>query len=328
MTLSVLIPSPRRQHGSPRGRYKMVPLPEPPENHVAHRAAVLALHNALCTLRQHPDQAPLARTALRRCEEELGTATAHGPLTLGLRLTAVQLGAEDVLTFAANDAPFGLLRLAGIGQVVLSKNFAAENVPPLVQSLVKVTDEASAERWVRDQSLSGVLLRAATLDGTTPDEACSEWARLAIAEPTSEIVSALIARDQASNLPALAAQQCLLDLDRECIDHDTTLARLLARMLERRDLATASWLLAEVDHHEGVAPSTRRLLHQQAIDRADNAWLQHHLDHGTRDELMNLTAFVMQLGERAAERFADLVAAASHPFSRWLSGLLGHQNRQ
>ena len=52
-------------------------------------------------------------------------------------------------------------------------------------------------------------------------------------------------------------------------------------------------------------------------------WLQQQLEQGTRDELMSLVAFVMELGDTVAERFATLAAAAAQPWSRWLCDLLG-----
>jgi hypothetical protein len=290
------------------------------------RSAVMALHQALRVLRQYPGNTPLVRTALRRCCEALQLATARGALTLALDDGCLRVDGEAMLTFAPADVPFGPLRHAGIGVIELAAGLPATAAEALVRRLAAVTDDDDPERAVHaligGDELPHVTVHATTTRGTPDDAEPEDGWPLPQPGAGAPVLQSFVARDLACNLPALAAQQYLDDLATGCADGGKALGRLLARMLERRDLATASWLLAEVDHRSGLPDAARTRLREQAARAADDGWLRELLERGSRDELMNLAAFVMQLGDGVAARFAGLVAAAAHPFSRWLCELL------
>ena len=94
--------------------------PRSSNDHKTARAAVLSLHNALAARRQHPDASELWRPAHRRALGALRRATENGELQLFLRSGAVHVGDEAVMAFLPDDPPFGRLRAAGIGEVVLT----------------------------------------------------------------------------------------------------------------------------------------------------------------------------------------------------------------
>ncbi len=285
----------------------------------------MALHQALRVLRQYPANTALVRTALRRCCDALQLATAAAPLTLVLHDGSLRVDDEVLLTFAPGDVPFGPLRHAGVGEHELAAGIPAADAEALVRRLAAVTDDDDPERAVHavvgGDTLAHVRVHAANAPAVADAGDTDGWP-LPPPAAGSPALQAFVARDLACNLPALAAQQYLDDVSAGCTDGGASLGRLLARMLDARDLSTASWLLAEVDHHDGLPAALRARLRAQAARRADDDWLRAQLDRGSRDELMNLAAFVMQLGGDVAARFAGQVAAAVHPFSRWLGELL------
>lgn len=158
-------------------------------------------------------------------------------------------------------------------------------------------------------------------DADDRDAGSDDWQLLPGPAAAAAALRPLVARDLAANLTALAARQCLDDLETDAGAGAGTLTDLFARLLADGDLATATWLLAEVEHHAHVPPGVRRRLHEAALARADTAWLRHRLAQGTRDDLLALAAFALQLGDDVAGRLVRL--AATHPLGRWLRDLLG-----
>jgi hypothetical protein len=315
---------------APSGRAGRVPIAgrvgTSPHDGQAARSAVMALHQALRVLRQYPTNAPLIHTALRRCTEALQLATAAAPLRLELADGGIRVAGETMLGYADAEMPFAALRHAGIAELELATGLPRHDAEELVLRLAAVTDDDDPEKAVHTvtdgERLAHVALHAATAPGRATAPEPIDGRALPPRAAVAGALQAFVARDLACNLPALAAQQYLDDLPAGGADGGAPLVRLLARMLERRDLASASWLLAEVDHRADVPAAARARMREQAERVADDAWLAALLQRGSRDELMQLAAFVMQLGERVAERFAALVAAAAHPFSRWLGELL------
>ena len=290
------------------------------------RSAALALHHAISALRQHPAEASLRHAALRRCLECVQAATVDGPLQLDLHADQVLVAGQAVPGLGAADGPFAALHGAGIGAIVLAAAIPPAAIAELVQRLAQVHAEADAEaayRSVAAPGLSHVQLRAggAAVPGARPPSI--DWWCLPGPAPIAKALRPLVARDLASNLPARAARQLLDDLELAPLANGEVLAGLFTRLLADGDLGTATWLLGEVAHHPNVPAGAHRRLLAAAEAHADERWLRQQLDQGTRDELMALAAFVMELGEACAERFAAIAADTAQPWSRWLCDLLG-----
>ncbi|MFN3240580.1 MAG: hypothetical protein ACE37K_03610 [Planctomycetota bacterium] len=301
--------------------------PRSSNDHKTARAAVQSLHNALAARRQHPAAPELWRPAHRRALGALRRATEHGPLQLFLRAGAVHVGDEAVMAFLPDDPPFGRLRAAGIGEVVLTEGIAEAGVDEFVGRLhaLAASDDADAElqALLATAHVSGVELRA---EADLPDagrESTADWSALPPPLPTSAAVRAIVERDGAANLPALAARQLLDDCECQVPNSGRILQRLLDRMLAAGDVKTITWLLTEIERQPQFDPLTRDRMFAQARAHCDAAWLQDRLDHGTTDELLELSALVMQLGDDIAENFAAAAAAVAHPLTQWIGDLLG-----
>ena len=188
--------------------------------------------------------------------------------------------------------------------------------------------ESTVAALVGRTGLPQVLLRA-SVQGANETPAGPDWWRLPPPLAATATLRAFVERDLAANLPALAGQSLLDDLDGpDVIDEaplpvETALQQLLIRMLDRRDIATAAWLLAQVQHHARIGKAVHDRLQATAQLRADDEWLQTQLDAATRDEVVGLAAFVMQLGPVAAARLPSLANACGHPFAPLLRELLG-----
>ena len=299
-----------------------------------------ALLDAVESLRQHPEQSELHHAALRKAHAAILAATTQGPLHIGLcpadgseptggdEGNRLQLVDELVRTSPApgqrSAAPFAPLQAAGVGDVVLLPGITAAELHRLAGHLAATSagddPEQAVRRLQRDPALANVQLRtAATCAIPAPSDEALDWTALpTVAAPSPELAS-LVARDLASNLPALVARQLLDDLAAQPAASGRTLVQLLHGLLDRDDLVTASWLLAEVTQE---APGLADQLRQLAAARADDRWLQRWLTNGTRDELTQLCTFVMQLPDEVPLRFAERLAATAHPQARWLRALL------
>lgn len=312
--------------------------PDSSDAHKLARAAVMALQNALAASRQHPEAPEVWRPAQRRALADLEAATRSDSLVIGLRAGSVYVGDEAVLQFHAEDRPFGRLRGAGIGELVLAQGLTTERLEQLLQQLTAMSDSDDADgeltALIDTAHIPGVELRAAAdLPSTASDEDI-DWS--ALPQPTlmSANVRAMIQRDGAANLPALAARQLFDDLELVAPETAATgpnpapnariIERLMERILEADDIATTTWLLTELERRPNVNDASRENLLQLARHHCSVSWLQEKLDRGTTDELLQLSALVMQLGDDIAESFAAAAAAIAHPLSQWLGELLGH----
>jgi len=308
------------------------------EHHKLAREAVLALHNALAAHRQHPDAPEVWRPARRRAIEHLLATTQEAPLSLGLRAGSVYVANEAVLTFHPDEPPFGLLRRAGIGEVVLQQTLGATELEELLQQLSAMADSGDADgeltALIDAAHIHGVELHAAADQPATDQDRGHDWNALPTPHPCSQNVRAMIERDCNSNLPALAARQLFDDLEaeapaREKLQPTTALSgrilsRLMQRVLDKNDIGTTTWLLTELEHRPQFDEGTRAQMLKMAQEHCSVAWLQEKLDRGTTDDLLQVSALAMQLGDEVAEKFANAAAAISHPLSQWLGELLGH----
>ena len=98
----------------------------------------------------------------------------------------------------------------------------------------------------------------------------------------------------------------------------------MERILEADDIPTTTWLLTEIERRSDAHKASFQHLLQMARQHCNVAWLQAKLGRSTTDELLQLSALVMQLGDDIAEDFATAAAAVAHPLSQWLGELLGH----
>lgn len=311
--------------------------PDSSDGHKLARAAVLALQNALGAARQHPDAEELWRPARRRAISALEAATRGAPLVLGLRAGAVYVGSEAVLRFQPGDRPFGQLREAGIGAVVLTEAIPTDRLELLLQKLTAMSDCEDADRelaaLIDTASVPGIELRAAADLPSSGNDERVDWSALPKPPNVPPGVRAMIQRDGAANLPALAARQLFDDRERPASKTSTTvpapspcgtiLAKLMERILAADDIATTTWLLTELDERPEAYDASRDDLLRLARSHCDQEWLKHKLDRGTSDELLQLSALVMQLGDDVAEEFAAAAAAVAHPLTQWLGELLG-----
>jgi hypothetical protein len=312
--------------------------PDSSDSHKLARAAVLALQNALAASRQHPEAPEVWRPAQRRALADLWSATRHDSLVIGLRAGSVYVGDEAVLQFHADDPPFGRLRGAGIGELVLAHALPAERLDELLQQLTAMSDSDDADgeltALIDAAHIPGVELRAATDLPSTAAQEEVDWSALPPPTVMSASVRAIIQRDGAANLPALAARQLFDDSEMAAPQAIATapnpvpcahiLERLMERIVEADDIATTTWLLTELERRPDVSDTSRARLLQLARQHCSVAWLKLKLDRGTPDELLQLSALVMQLGDDIAENFASAAAEVAHPLSQWLSQLLGH----
>jgi len=296
--------------------------------HKDARAAVLALHAALTAYRQHPDAPGLWRKALRRAAATLERATSDAPLHLSLRSGAVHVGDEPVVPFRSDQAPFGLLRSAGVGELALARGSSSGDCERLVVHLCGMANSQDTEHELHalldTAHLPGVALRAAA---DLPDERADDRASWDALPPPAATVSATlraqVQRDDTSNLPALAARQLLDDCEHIGTAHGGLLDQLMQRLLSMDDVATVTWLLTEARRQTAFDRDVVERLAEMARAHCDDAWLHERLDRGTHEELLQLCSLVMQLGDDVAERFANAAAEIAHPLSQWLGELLG-----
>ncbi|HEB52054.1 MAG TPA: hypothetical protein ENI87_02240 [bacterium] len=296
----------------------------------AARAAVLALDAALASHRRHPDTAELWQPAARRAVAALVAATANRPLVLALRAGTLQVDDGELLRFGPDDRPFGILRSAGIGELELARGLPAEHVECLLAELLHLGAcddvEAALEALLATARRPGVILRAvADLPAERGDR--DIWQALPPPFANTPELRALVERDAAANLPALAARQLLDDFEAGADAPDATTAdilqRLLRRMLAADDVKTITWLLTELQREPRFDPAVREHLHSMVRAHCSRPWLEQMLDRSTTDELLALSALVMLLGDDHAEQFAQAAAAIAHPMSQWLGELLG-----
>jgi hypothetical protein len=280
----------------------------------AERAADAALQHALRAARLHPDNERLARPALRTCRRAVAQATADGPLTLAL---------HDARP--GEDPALRLLREAGIGALVLAEHIAPADVDRLVWRLARLDPNADAESSLRQLATAGDLraVRFTIAEHLPADDGdAGDWSFLPAPHRVPPAVQALVARDEAANLPAIAARAVLDDLT-TAPALAACLAPLLRRLLEEHDLDTATWLLAESEREAAVAPATRVDLHELAAHIATADWLRPRVAAASRDELLQLAALALQLGDDVARDLAALVRDADDPSAPLVLDLLG-----
>ena len=303
-------------------RYRKVQIGGDQDQNKAARAGVLALGAALAARRQHPAAEELWRAAMRRAAAALALAATSAPLVLRLRAGAVQLAGDDepLLPFRPHEAPFGLLRGAGIGELRLRAGIEASDCEQFVEHLCGVVPA----QLLAAEQLPGVALRA--LDdlpngAADPREA---WRMLppSAAAAASPALRAIVQRDDTCNLPALAVRQLLDDCEHLGTAPDGLLENLLRRVLAQDDVATVTWLLTECQRQATFDQPIVQRLTMLARAKCDDAWLRERLRRDTPEQLMQLSALVMQLGPDVAERFAAAAADTAHPLTQWLGELL------
>lgn len=296
------------------------------------RAAVQALQAALATRRQHPETPAMWQTAHRRAVQAIGTACRGEALEFALRAGEVVVDEQVVHHFHPDDRPFGQLRAAGIGEVRLEADLQPEPIDALLTLMthLSICTEAETEfdALLRLHRIDGIALRATSdlpgPEGTT----AGEWDALPPPLPASARLRALVARDTASNWPALAARQLLEDLrgtDASDPARDASfevLGDLMARLLAADDLGTVTWLLTELQARPDIPPAAHRSLLQMVRAHATSPWLADMLGRGSSQELLQLSALALQLGDDTAARFAAAALAVEHPLSQWLGELL------
>lgn len=294
------------------------------------RDAALRLHDAVRTLRQHPHHEVLCRTAVRRGVDAVLAATGNDPLRLRLGDGAASVDGEDLFPFAAQQPPFGTLRAAGIGELVLPRGIHAAAVERLLHALAATShddpghDPAAALRDAAPE----VHLRAATVDDATDDAAGprADWWLLPAPAPTAARLQPGIERALHDNLPARCARQLFADLDEHGAGATETLQPLFATLLARGDLATAAWLLEQAHHHAAVPRDVLAAMQQLATGHCDEARLRALFASAPREHLLDLLTLVMQLGCDATERLARLAWQLRHPLADWIDDLLGRRS--
>ncbi len=279
------------------------------QDEAQRRTACRELRRAVDTLLQHPDNDQLLGVALRGCQSALRTAAAVTTATVPLD-------------------GFAALRRAGISELAVAPAVPLAELDRLVRHFARIAaaDEAGAERAVldllADRSLAHLRPRAGQMPTTAAQETAPDWNLLPTLPQVPASLTARIARDLASNLPALAVR-CVL-ADPEALADPAAAAalpRLFERMLQGGDFAGANWLLAETEAlPAGPALRDRLLAHAAAL--ADDAWLTSQLANQGRETLLDLTGLVMQLPPAVAERFANTLATTTTPFAAWLRELL------
>lgn len=290
------------------------------------RRAVRALATALAVARQHPDRPALWQKARQHAARAVATATRWGPVQLLLHAGAVHYGSSPLLPFHLDEAPFGLLRGAGIGVLTLAGELGPTTAERLLDRLAAMpSGDRPGTRlaaWFEAGSLPGAVLRA-TIDDPGQGDGGAFWRPLPPPMPSTPALDALVQRDIAANLAALAARQLLDDAEQFGSELGGLLERTMARLLAQDDLATATWLLGETERHPVVAPAITQRLLTMTGERCDDAWLRAQVADASPEDLMALTSLVMLLGDDTAERFAAAAAEVAHPLTQWLCELLG-----
>jgi hypothetical protein len=298
--------------------------PGGPERQAA-RGAVLALVQALRIERQHPDRTELHRTAARRARELVLAVAQHHTLVLGIGNGELTADGDPVATWSAAEAPFATLREAGIGALVLGPGLDAAGVETLLAHLRAVGGVADAERGtaaLRHAVVTGVQLRAAANATAPSTHRPDDWILMPPVAPPPANVQALVARELATNLPAAAAATLFDDFAHDPPPALRGLVLLLGEMLARGDTATAAWLLEEASRHDRLTDGDRQLLQGRAEAICDEAWFEHRLQRGSRDEVFATCGLALQLGAHATARFARLVQRSGHDLAPLLLPLL------
>ena len=96
-------------------------------------------------------------------------------------------------------------------------------------------------------------------------------------------------------------------------------------MFDAGDVKSAAWMLGEVERRAYVDPITRDRLFAQSRARCSQSFLRAQLDQDTDDELLELAALAVLLGDDVAAAFAAAADEAGHPLSCWVSELLRGQ---
>ncbi len=294
------------------------------------RDAALRLHDAVRTLRQHPHHQVLCRTAVRRGTEAVLAATGDGPLRLHLGDGTASVDGEELFPFAAQQPPFGTLRAAGIGELVLPRGIHAAAVERLLRALAATGhddpgyDPAAALR----EAAPEVHLRAATVDDAVADHEAprADWWLLPPPAPAAMRLQPSIERALHDNLPARCARQLFADLDEQGAGATEALQPLFATLLARGDLATAAWLLEQAHHHAAVPRDLLAAMQTLATGHCDETRLRALFASAPREQLLDLLTLVMQLGSDATERLARLAWELRHPLADWIDELLGRRS--
>jgi hypothetical protein len=306
-----------------------VPTSEETRRQQCARDAALRLHHALGTLRQHPHHTALCRAATRRCVDAVQQATRDGPLRLRLGCGSASVGGDVVFTFELHEAPFGGLRTAGIGELVLPRGIAAAAVERLLHALAATAwtdDPAHDPGAALCAAAPEVHLRAATFDdAAAADGPRADWWLLPPPAPVAARLQATVERALHSNLPARCARQLLDDLAEHGTGPVDALTTLFETLLARGDLATAAWLLEQAGHQPHVPAATVAALQRLAREHCDDARLRDCLASAPREQLLDLLTLVMQLGDDDAERLRRLAEQTRHPLAAWFDDLLGRR---
>jgi hypothetical protein len=294
------------------------------------RDAVLRLHDAVRTLRQHAHHQVLCRTAARRAVEAVMTATADAPLRLRFGDGTASLDGEELFAFGPQQPPFGPLRAAGIGELVLPRGIHAAAVERLLHTLAATGPDDPGHDPVaalRDAAPE-VHLRAATVDEAADDDGAprADWWLLPPPASAAVRLQASIERALHDNLPARCARQLFADLDEHGTGATAALQPLFATLLERGDLATAAWLLEQAHHHAAVPRQVLDAMQQLATGHCDEPRLRSLFASAPREQLLDLLTLVMQLGSDAMERLARLAWELHHPLADWIDELLGRRS--
>lgn len=293
------------------------------------RDAGLRLHDAVRTLRQHPHHQDLCRTAVRRGTEAVLAATRERPLRLQLGDGTASVDGDALFPFAPQQPPFGTLRGAGIGELVLPRGVHAAAVERLLRALAATGPDDGAADPVAAlrEAAPEVHLRAATVDdhadADTPPRA--DWWLLPPPAPAAVRLQASIERALHDNLAARCARQLFADLDEHGQGATGAIEPLFATLLQRGDFGTAAWMLEQALHHAVVPASVLGALQQLAAAHCDEARLRSLFTTASREQLLDLLTLVMQLGSDAAERLARLAWELRHPLADWIDELLGRR---
>lgn len=317
--------------------------------HQVAREAVLAVHSALAALRERPDSPEVHEAAARRAVAALQHATVAKDLIMELRAGAVWVAGQPVLPFQPDDRPFGRLRGDGIGEVILTRSLETQRVEQFLGQMQALTESTNFDGELNalldTAQIPGVELRPVA-DTEAKAAASPDWHALPEALPTSPQLRAIIARDTTCNLPALAVHQLLLDAEQAAVrdasqssdasgeahgeggavvryDSSAILQRLLTRLLAANDLGTTTWLLTEVENSHHFDAIQCQALRSMARDHCGEPWQQRMLATCTTEEMLQLSALMMQLGTDVAAQFARGAAEIAHPLSQWLSELIG-----
>lgn len=186
--------------------------------------------------------------------------------------------------------------------------------------------EHDAVATLRDRAPE-VQLRAATADDATTDATPrADWWLLPPPSPVAARLQATIERALHDNLPARCARQLIADLDEHGVGPTGSLQPLFATLLQRGDVATAAWLLEQVQHRADVPADIVGAMQSLACEHCDEARLRALFASASREQLLDLLTLVMQLGSDATERLARLAWELRHPLADWIDGLLGRRS--